>query len=91
MAKSSPTNVCRRALNNGKLTCKGKDLLTEYQTWSKKLRITDVTNRFLDRKSIKTAIRKNTEKDIKALVQSRPKIYNHKTSTKQVLPGYFKN
>ena len=29
MAKSSPTNMCRRALNNGKLTCKGKDLFTE--------------------------------------------------------------
>ena len=52
MAKSSPTNLCRRALNKGYLTCKGKDLLTEYQTWSKKLRITDVTNRCLDRKSI---------------------------------------
>ena len=65
MAKSSPKKMCRRALNNGKLTCKGKDLLTEYQTWSKKLRITDVTNRCLDRKSIKTAIRKKTEKDMR--------------------------
>ena len=27
--KSAPTSMCRRALNNGKITYKGKDLLTE--------------------------------------------------------------
>ena len=61
MAKSSPTNMCRRALNNDKLTCNEKDLLAECQTWSKKLRITDVTKGCLDRKSIKTAIWKKNE------------------------------
>ena len=39
MAKSLPNNMCRRALINGKLVCKGKDLLTECEDWSRELRI----------------------------------------------------
>ena len=50
MAKSSPDNMCRRALNNGKLVCKGKYLLTESQTWSRKLSLDDVTKGCLDKK-----------------------------------------
>ena len=33
MAKSLPNNMCRRALINGKLVCKGKDLLTECKNY----------------------------------------------------------
>ena len=36
MAKSLPDNMCRQALINGKLVCKGKDLLTQCEVWSKK-------------------------------------------------------
>ena len=37
MAKSLTNNMCRRALINGKLVCKGKDLLTECENWSREL------------------------------------------------------
>ena len=36
-AKSPPSNMCRRALFNRKLFCKGKDLLTECEDWSREL------------------------------------------------------
>ena len=72
MAKSSPNDMCRRALINGKLVCKCKDLPTEL--WSKKLCIQDVTKGWLDKNSIKKPIRKKPEKEIKALVLDRPKI-----------------
>ena len=61
MATSSPNNMCRRALNNGKLVCKGKDLLTECEVWSKKLCIHDVTKGCLDKKKknyLKTLVKK---------------------------------
>ena len=35
MTNSTGTNMCRRALLNGKNTCNGQDLLTECETWSK--------------------------------------------------------
>ena len=35
MANSLSDNMCRRALINGKLVCKGKDSLTEREEWSK--------------------------------------------------------
>ena len=53
MAKSSPNNMCTCALNNGELVCKGKDILTECEVWSKKLRIQYVTKGCLHKNSIK--------------------------------------
>ena len=35
MAKSTSHNMCRRALLNGKNVCKGKDLLTKCERWSR--------------------------------------------------------
>ena len=69
MAKSSPNNMCRRALNNGKLICKVKDLITNCEVWSRKLHINDGTKGCLDKKSIKTAIWRKIEKDLKTLVR----------------------
>ena len=39
MAKPGPDNKCHRASKNGKLKCKGDDLLTECQNWCKELDI----------------------------------------------------
>ena len=69
MAKSSPNNMCIWALNNGKPVCKGKDLLTECEVWSKTLCLQDITKVCVDRKSIKTATCKKNKKDLKTLVK----------------------
>ena len=37
MEKSMPYNMCRRAPLNSKDVCKGKDLLTECENWSREL------------------------------------------------------
>ena len=73
MAKSAQTNLCRRALNNGKLTCKGKDLLTECQKWYRHLRIKDVTKGCLERNMIKLGSGKKTRRTYKSLWKTDPK------------------
>ena len=37
VANSLPSNMCRRAQINGNLLCKVKDLLTEWENWSREL------------------------------------------------------
>ena len=37
MAKSLTNNMCRKARINGKLVCKGKDLLTKCENWRSEL------------------------------------------------------
>ena len=76
MANSDQNNMCTQTLRNRKLTCKDKDLLTEYQTLCTELGITDIKDDCLDRKPIKTVIWLKNEQDIKLLVKRRPKIQN---------------
>ena len=57
MAKSLPSNMCRRALINGKLVCKGKDLLTECENWSRELRIQNVTKVCIDTNKMKETLK----------------------------------
>ena len=74
MAKSTSHNMCRRALLNGKNMCKGKDLLTERENWSRDLNIQNVTKGCLDTNSIKKAVWAKNEDDLKALVMNKTKI-----------------
>ena len=43
MALDDPLTICKRALLNFKLRCKGYDLRTECQNWCKDLDLPDVT------------------------------------------------
>ena len=74
MAKSTSMNMCRRALLNGKNICKGKDLLTECETWCRDLDLPNVTQGCLDTALIKTAVWAKNEGDIKLMVSNMPKI-----------------
>ena len=61
-------------MGNGKLVCKGKDLLTECEVWSKKLRTQNVANGCRVKNSIKKAIWSKNQKDIEKLVVAMPNI-----------------
>ena len=74
MAKSTSHNMCRRALLNGKNVCKGKDLLTECENWSRELNIQNVTKGCLDTNSIKKAVCAKIKDDLKAIVMNKTKI-----------------
>ena len=82
MAKSLPNNMCRMALINGKLVCKGKDLLTKCENWSRELRIQNVTKGCLDANSLKKAAWDKNEEYLKALVLARPKIKDRYSDNK---------
>ena len=73
MATSDQINVCGRALRIEKLTCKGKDLLTECQTWCTELDIPDVTDWCLDKNRLIKAVQDKNEKDIKMLAREQTK------------------
>ena len=74
MTKSTSMNMCRRALLNGKNICKGKDLLTECETWCRDLDLPNVTQGCLDTALIKTAVWAKNEAEIKQMVSNMPKI-----------------
>ena len=68
MAKSTNHNMCRRALLNGRNICKGKDLLTECETWCRDLDIPNITKGCLDTALLKNAVWAKNEADIKLMV-----------------------
>ena len=70
MAKQTVHNKCRCTLLNGKDVCKGKDLLTECDNWSRQLNIQNVTKGCLDTK----AVWAKNEDNLKTLVMAQPKI-----------------
>ena len=74
MAKSEDINMCRRALLNGRDTCKGKDLLTECENWCQELDIQNVTEGCLDTALIKNAVWAKNEDDIKLLMTNMTKL-----------------
>ena len=74
MTNSLGTNMGRRALLNGKNTCKGQDLLTECETWCRELDLPDVTKGCLDTTMIKNAVWAKNEKELEQMIANRPKI-----------------
>ena len=64
MTNSLGENMGRRALLNGKNTCKGKDLLTECETWCRELDLPDVTKGCLDTNLIKNAVWAKNDKEL---------------------------
>merc|ERR1711892_1098580 len=74
MTNALDQNMGKRALLNGKETCKGKDLLTECETWCTENDIPDVTKGCLDTNMIKKAVWARNEKDILETIAHRPKI-----------------
>jgi len=74
MTNALDQNLGKRALLNGKVTCKGMDLLTECETWCKDNDIPDVTQGCLDTNMIKKAVWTKNEKDILEIMEHKPKI-----------------
>ena len=74
MTNSLGENMGRRALLNGKNTCKGKDLLTECETWCRELDLPDVTKGCLDTNMIKNAVWAKNDKELEQMIANRPKI-----------------
>ena len=74
MTNALDQNMGKRALLNGKETCKGKDLLTECETWCTENDIPDVTKGCLDTNMIKKAVGAKNEKDILEMMEHKPKI-----------------
>ena len=64
MANSLGTNMGRRALLNRKNTCKGQDLLTECETWCRKLDLPDITKGCLDAAMVGQKMKKNLNKSL---------------------------
>ena len=64
----------RRALLNGKNTCKGQDLLIKCETWCRELDLPDVTKGCLDTTMIKNAVWAKNEKELEQMIANRPKI-----------------
>ena len=67
MVKSTYNNMWRL---NGKNECKGKDLLTECENWSRELNIQNVTKGCLDTNLIKKAVWAKNEDKLKVLVMN---------------------
>ena len=83
MTNATGTNMCRRALLNGKNECKGQDLLTECETWSRELDLPNVTKGCLDTDLIKKAVWQKNETEIQQMVENRPKIEDRYSDDKK--------
>ena len=74
MANENRLHVCRKALINGSTHCNGDNLLTECINWSIELDIPAMTLGFTDKNSIKQVVKEINYKDLKELIQAKPKI-----------------
>ena len=83
MTNALGPNMAKRALLNGRDTCKGKDLLTECENWCKENDIPDVTQGCLDTNMIKNAIWAKNEKDIMEMIAQKPKIGDRYTEDRK--------